>query len=70
MFTSAALQFGKLDVIGHALIVVVLLDIAGDDAKLEDKSALAKTAPSDNYPSARPPRLILIDAVLTQIVAL
>jgi hypothetical protein len=35
-----------------------------------DKSALAKTAPSDNYPSARPPRLILIDAVLTQIVAL
>ena len=36
----------------------------------EDKSALAKTAPSDNYPSARPPRLILIDAVLTQIVAL
>jgi hypothetical protein len=33
MFTSAALQFGKLDVIGHALIVVVLLGIAGDDAK-------------------------------------
>jgi hypothetical protein len=31
MFTSAALQFGKLDVIGHSLIVVVLLAIVGDD---------------------------------------
>ena len=33
MFTSAAVQFGKLDVIGHALIVVVLLGIVGDDAE-------------------------------------
>jgi hypothetical protein len=33
MFTSAAVQFGKLDVIGHALIVVVLLGILGDDAE-------------------------------------
>lgn len=31
MFTSAALEFGKLDVIGHSLIVVVLLAIVGDD---------------------------------------
>jgi hypothetical protein len=31
MFTSAALQFGKLDVIGHTLIVVVLLAIVGDN---------------------------------------
>jgi hypothetical protein len=33
MFTSAALQFGKLDMIGHALIVAVLLGIVGDDAE-------------------------------------
>jgi hypothetical protein len=33
MFTSAAIQFGKLDVIGHALIVVVMLGIVGDDAQ-------------------------------------
>jgi hypothetical protein len=33
MFTSAAIQFGRLDVIGHALIVVVLLGIVGDDAE-------------------------------------
>ncbi len=33
MFTSAALEFGKLDVIGHTLIVAVLLGIIGDDAE-------------------------------------
>jgi hypothetical protein len=32
MFISAAVGFGKLDVIGHTLIVVVLLAIIGDDA--------------------------------------
>jgi hypothetical protein len=32
-FTSAALEFGKLDVIGHTLIVAVPLGIIGDDAE-------------------------------------
>lgn len=32
MFISATFEFGKLDVIGHALIVVVLLAIISDDA--------------------------------------
>jgi hypothetical protein len=40
MFASAAIQFGKLDVIGHALIVVVLLGIVGDDAKQEHATKL------------------------------
>jgi hypothetical protein len=31
MFTSAAFEFGQLDVIGHAPIVVVLMAIIGDD---------------------------------------
>jgi hypothetical protein len=31
MFASAALEFGKLDLIGRSLIVVVLLAIVGDD---------------------------------------
>jgi len=32
MFISAAFEFGKLDVIGHTLIVIVLLAIIADDA--------------------------------------
>jgi hypothetical protein len=32
MFVAATLEFGKIDVIGHAPIVVVLLAIIGDDA--------------------------------------
>src|SRR5262249_9205756 len=32
MFVSATFEFGKLDVIGHAPIVVVLVAIIGDDA--------------------------------------
>ena len=32
MFVGATFEFGKLDLIGHAPIVVVLLAIAGDDA--------------------------------------
>jgi hypothetical protein len=32
MFVSAAFEFGKLDVIGHAPIVVVLIAIVGDHA--------------------------------------
>jgi hypothetical protein len=40
MFTSAALEFGKLDVIGHALIVVVLMTVVGDDAGQEHAQKL------------------------------
>jgi hypothetical protein len=32
MFVSAVLEFGKLDAMGHSVIIVVLLAIAGDDA--------------------------------------
>jgi hypothetical protein len=33
MFVSAVFQFGKVDLIGHSLIVVVLLAVVADDAK-------------------------------------
>ena len=33
MFVVATFEFGKIDVIGHAPIVVVLLAIIGDDAR-------------------------------------
>ena len=37
-FISAVLEFGKIDAIGHSAIIVVLLAIAADDARvLEDK---------------------------------
>ena len=35
MFIAACFAFGKIDVIGHAPIVIVLLVIIGDDAKAE-----------------------------------
>jgi len=39
MFISATFEFGKLDIIGHALIVVALLTIAADNA---GKGAIAR----------------------------
>ena len=39
MFVSAVLEFGKIDLIGHTLIVVVLLGIVGDSG---GKSALMR----------------------------
>jgi hypothetical protein len=38
MFIAATFEFGKIDVIGHAPIVVVLLAIAGDDAAVEQRT--------------------------------
>ncbi|MEA2984843.1 MAG: hypothetical protein QOD94_1097 [Alphaproteobacteria bacterium] len=35
MFIGACFEFGKLDVIGHAPIIIVLLVLAGDDARME-----------------------------------
>lgn len=35
MFIGACFEFGKLDVIGHAVIVIVLLVLIGDDARME-----------------------------------
>jgi hypothetical protein len=35
MFIGACFEFGKLDVIGHAPIVIVLLVLIGDDARME-----------------------------------
>lgn len=35
MFVGACFEFGKLDVIGHTGIIVVLLAIVGDDARME-----------------------------------
>jgi hypothetical protein len=32
MFVSAVIQFGKIDLIGHSLIVVALVGIIADDA--------------------------------------
>jgi hypothetical protein len=32
MFTSAVLEFGKIDAIGHLMIVIILVAIAVDDA--------------------------------------
>ncbi len=34
MFVSAVFQFGKIDAIGHSLIIVVLLAIVADDARV------------------------------------
>jgi hypothetical protein len=46
MFISATFEFGKLDMIGHAPIVVVLLAIIGDNARLEQRTrAFAIAAP-------------------------
>jgi hypothetical protein len=33
MFISAVIQFGKIDLIGHTLIVVALLGIMSDDGR-------------------------------------
>ena len=45
MFISAILEFGKIDAIGHALIIVVLLAILADDARGTRKVWYAALAP-------------------------
>ena len=46
MFISATFEFGKLDLVGHAPIVVVLLAIIADDIRLEQRTrAFAIAAP-------------------------
>lgn len=42
MFTSAVLEFGKIDAIGHLPIIVILVAIAADDRRVQapDRSAL------------------------------
>jgi hypothetical protein len=45
MFIGACFPFGKLDVIGHAVIVIVLLVIVGDDARMEVKRRYLLLAP-------------------------
>jgi hypothetical protein len=44
MFTSATFEFGQLDVIGHAPIVVVLLAIIGDDVVTVTRPSWSRTA--------------------------
>jgi hypothetical protein len=46
MFIAACFEFGKLDVIGHAPIVIVLLLIAGDDARMQVKRRHMLLAPA------------------------
>jgi hypothetical protein len=46
MFIAATFEFGRLDVIGHAQIVVVLLAIVGDDVAIVQRTRrLAIAAP-------------------------
>ena len=45
MFIGACFEFGKLDVIGHARIIIVLLAIAGDDARMEVRRRYLLLAP-------------------------
>ena len=45
MFISAIMEFGKLDAIGHALIIVVLLALMADDAEAKNKLRRAAWAP-------------------------
>jgi hypothetical protein len=45
MFVAAVFEFGKLDVIGHAPIVVVLLAIIGDNVAVPRPRRLALAAP-------------------------
>jgi hypothetical protein len=45
MFISATFEFGKLDVIGHALIIVALLSIAADDVTETAPARHPLTAP-------------------------
>jgi hypothetical protein len=45
MFIAACFAFGKIDVIGHAPIIAVLLVIIGDDAKAEAKLRHLALAP-------------------------
>jgi hypothetical protein len=40
MFVSAVFEFGKLDAIGHSVIIVVLLAIAADDAGTGDRRGI------------------------------
>jgi hypothetical protein len=46
MFIAACFAFGKIDVIGHSPIVIVLLAIVGDDAKVEVKMRHLALAPA------------------------
>lgn len=45
MFINAIFEFGKLDAIGHALIIVALLALAADDAPATNKVRYAALAP-------------------------
>lgn len=45
IFVSAVFEFGKIDAIGHALIVVALLAILADDAKAEVRARDMAMAP-------------------------
>ena len=43
---SAIIEFGKIDAIGHTLIIVVLLVILADDARAKNKIWYAALAPA------------------------
>jgi hypothetical protein len=38
MFISAVVEFGKIDMIGHSLIIVALIGIIADDAKQQARA--------------------------------
>jgi hypothetical protein len=46
MFISAIFQFGKIDAIGHALIIVVLLAIAADNVRVPERRSNAALVPA------------------------
>jgi hypothetical protein len=46
MFIGACFEFGKLDVIGHAGIIIVLLVLVGDDARIEVRRKHLLLAPA------------------------
>jgi hypothetical protein len=46
MFISAIFQFGKIDAIGHALIIVVLVAIAADNVRVPEKRSNAALVPA------------------------
>jgi hypothetical protein len=41
MFTSAVLQFGKIDAVGHLMIVVILLTVGADNGRAVRRTVLA-----------------------------
>jgi hypothetical protein len=46
IFVSAIFEFGKVDAIGHSGIIVVLLAIAADDARMPVRARHALLAPA------------------------